>query len=66
MITVVDLNIGTYYPQGAENVRLVNPGDLLTFGLSRTIAGDGFTLGATNVPIGNKEELVQVGPRRHN
>lgn len=47
---------------GAENVGLVNPGDLLTFGLSRTIAGDGSTLGATNVPIDTAEKLLQVGP----
>ena len=48
--------------QGADNIGMVNPGDLLTYGLSRSLAGDGSTLGATNVPIGNEDELLQVGP----
>ena len=56
------MNIGIFLLAGAENVGLVNPGDLLTFGLSRTIAGDGSTLGATNVPIDTTEKLLQVGP----
>tara|TARA_R110000851_G_scaffold4487_11_gene18297 strand:+ start:2697 stop:8285 length:5589 start_codon:yes stop_codon:yes gene_type:complete len=47
--------------QGAENVGLVNPGDLLTFGLSRGLSGDTSTLGATNVPLGTKETLLQIG-----
>ena len=47
--------------QGAENVGLVNPGDLLTFGLSRGLSGDTSTLGATNVPLGTEETLLQIG-----
>ena len=35
-------------------------GDLLTYGLSRSLAGDGSTLGATNVPIGTLGQVVSV------
>ena len=42
--------------QGGLKVR----GDLLTFGLSRTLADDGSTLGDTRVPIGNTEEFLSV------
>ena len=48
--------------QGGENVGLVNPGDLLTYGLSRELAGDTSTLGATNVPIGTEDNLLMVQP----
>ena len=40
---------------------LTGPGDLLTFGLSRELAGDTSTFGPTNLPIGNDGELLFVG-----
>lgn len=46
--------------QGSDNVGLVTPGDLLSFGLSREAQGDGSTFGATNVPIGNETDLLAV------
>ena len=39
---------------------LKNKGDLLTFGLSRTGADDGSTVGDTNLPIGNTGEVLSV------
>ena len=35
-------------------------GDLLTFGLSRELAGDGSTKGPTDLPIGEKNQLLSV------
>jgi hypothetical protein len=39
-------------------------GDLLTYGLSRSLAGDGSTLGATSVPIGTLGQVVSVDTDR--
>ena len=39
---------------------LHDPGDLLTYGLSRTTIGDGSTLGDTRIPIGQPGELLSV------
>ena len=46
--------------EGTSQAGLVSPGDLLTFGLSRSNVGDGSTLGATNVPIGTQGNLLTV------
>jgi len=46
--------------EGTDKSGLVGPGDLLTFGLSRSFAGDGSTFGETNIPIGTEETLLQV------
>jgi len=45
---------------GDDQIGMINPGDLLTYGLTRTLAGDQSTLGAANVPIGNQDELLTV------
>jgi len=42
------------------NVALSTRGDLLTFGLSRELAGDGSTLGPTTVPIGVSDQTLEV------
>jgi len=46
--------------QAGDNVGLSAPGDLLTYDLSRELAGDGSTFGATNVPIGTANQVVHV------
>ena len=43
-----------------DNVGLRNKGDLLTYDLSRELAGDTSTFGPTNVPIGTDDQVVQV------
>ena len=43
-----------------DNVGLSIEGDLLTFDLTRGVVGDGSTLGATALPIGNEGQLVAV------
>jgi len=43
-----------------DNVGLRKQGDLLTYDLSRRDAGDGSTLGPTNVEIGLDDQVVQV------
>lgn len=45
----------------AEGTGLSSKGDLLTYGLSRKLAGDESTFDVTNIPIGNSEDLLQVG-----
>jgi hypothetical protein len=42
------------------NVGMSNQGDLLTFDLSRTLAGDGSTVNETAVPIGSEDQLLSV------
>jgi len=42
------------------NVGMTNRGDLLTYGLSRSLAGDGSTFNETSVPLGTEEELFAV------
>jgi len=44
------------------NVALSNVGDILTYGLSRELAGDGSTLGTTNLAIGNASDSLIVQP----
>jgi len=46
--------------QAGDGVGLSSPGDLLTYNLSRTLAGDGSTLGETSIPIGNQDELLKI------
>ncbi|MDA7834283.1 hypothetical protein N9A25_00610, partial [bacterium] len=46
--------------QGTDKSGLVGPGDLLTYGLSRSFAGDGSTIGETNIPIGDEDKILQV------
>jgi hypothetical protein len=46
--------------ENAQTSGLGSPGDLLTFGFSRSAIGDGSTLGPTSVPIGNNEEYLAV------
>ena len=46
--------------QAGDNVGLSAPGDLLTYDLSRELAGDGSTFGTTNVPIGTEGQVVHV------
>ena len=47
--------------QAGDGVGLSAPGDLLTYNLSRSLAGDGSTLGPTSIPIGDDTELLKVG-----
>jgi hypothetical protein len=55
---------GFYYwdvlVDAGEPAGLRQTGDLLTFGLSRTLQGDGSTKGNTNLAIGDKEQLLSV------
>jgi len=44
--------------EGTSQAGLVKPGDLLSYGLSRSNVGDGSTLGATNIPIGDEGNLL--------
>ena len=46
--------------QAGQQGGLHDRGDLLTYGLNRTIVGDGSTLGATNIPIGDEEDYISV------
>jgi len=46
--------------QAGQEAGMQYKGDLLTFGLSRTEAGDGSTLGLTRVPIGNQLQTLSV------
>jgi len=59
-----DNGSGFYYwdiliDTGAQ-VGMSERGDLLTYGLSRTLTGDGSTLGPTRVPIGNELEVLSI------
>jgi hypothetical protein len=45
---------------GSENIGLRSVGDLLTYGLSRDLAGDGSSFGAADVPIGVEDKLLVV------
>jgi hypothetical protein len=42
------------------NVGMSVRGDLLTYGLSRALVGDGSTLGESAVPLGNQDELLVI------
>ena len=42
------------------NTGLQGIGDLLTFNLSRTAAGDGSTIGPTSIPVGAVDQLVSI------
>ena len=56
-------NIYAYWDiliQAGDEGGLHDKGDLLTFGLSRTGAGDGSTLGDTRVQIGEKENVLSI------
>lgn len=46
--------------QRGTDAGLQNKGDLLTYGLNKSIIGDDSTQGLTNVPIGNNEELLSI------
>jgi hypothetical protein len=48
-----------YLEAGAET-GLKQPGDLLTYNLSRAEVGDGSTFNATNITIGQKDQLLAV------
>jgi len=54
-------NYWTVILQASERTALTSKGDLISFGLSRYRQDDGSTFGATDVPIGNSEELLVVG-----
>ena len=45
---------------GSENIGTRTPGDLLTYGLSRDLAGDGSSLGAADVPVGVEDKLLVI------
>ena len=45
---------------GSDNIGLRSVGDLLTYGLSRDLAGDGSSLGNADVPIGSEDKLLVV------
>jgi hypothetical protein len=46
--------------QSGDYTGLVNPGDLLTWNLSRIGAGDGSTFGASPITIGTEAEVLKV------
>tara|TARA_B110000902_G_scaffold226463_1_gene265121 strand:- start:2990 stop:8869 length:5880 start_codon:yes stop_codon:yes gene_type:complete len=48
--------------QGGQEAALQNKGDLLTYGISRNIDGiaDTSTLGSTNIPIGEDEQILSI------
>ena len=46
--------------EGTSQAGLVNPGDLLSYGLSRSALGDGSTLGATNIAKGTEGNILTV------
>ena len=46
--------------QANENTGLSQPGDLLTFGLSRKLSGDQSTLSVTEIPIGEPGKLLEI------
>lgn len=45
---------------GSDNIGTRTPGDLLTYGLSRDLAGDGSSFGAADVSIGVEDKLLVV------
>ena len=45
---------------GSENIGMRSFGDLLTYGLSRDLAGDGSSFGSADVPIGDEDKLLAV------
>jgi hypothetical protein len=45
---------------GSENVGLRSVGDLLTYGLSRDLAGDGSSFGAADVPVGIEDKILVI------
>jgi hypothetical protein len=45
---------------GSENIGTRTPGDLLTYGLSRDLAGDGSSFGAADVPIGIEDDILVI------
>jgi hypothetical protein len=47
--------------EGSTRAGLLNEGDLLTYGLSRSAVGDGSTLGETNIPLGEEGNVLAVG-----
>jgi hypothetical protein len=46
--------------EAGDNVALSTLGDLLTYGLSRALVGDGSTIGTTSLPVGAAGEVVAV------
>jgi len=46
--------------QSGDYTGLINPGDLLTWNLSRLGAGDGSTINATSISIGQESEVLKV------
>ena len=46
--------------QSGDGVGLTSQGDLLTYNLSRRLAGDGSTFDTTNVPIGTTDQLLSI------
>ena len=46
--------------QSGDYTGLINPGDLLTWNLSRIGAGDGSTINATPISIGQESEVLKV------
>jgi hypothetical protein len=54
------INVWDLLIQSGPNVGMNAPGDILTYNLSRSATGDGSSFGATNVPIGNKDQILIV------
>ena len=46
--------------QSGNTVGMNNTGDLLTYNLSRRLQGDGSTFDVTNVPIGERQQVLMV------
>jgi len=46
--------------KGGQPAGLEQQGDLLTYGLSRSLTGDGSTEGLINVPIGEQDKILSV------
>jgi len=46
--------------QGADDIGTRTPGDMLTYGLSRDLTGDGSSFGADNLPIGAEDKIIVV------
>jgi hypothetical protein len=53
-------NYWTMLLMGSENIGTRSRGDLLTYGLSRDLAGDGSSFGAADVPIGLEDKVLVV------
>ena len=56
-------NIYAYWDlfiQAGEPGGLHDKGDLLTFGLNRTVVGDDSTLGATRIPVGTSGDVLSI------